>query len=196
MTLDVRPFIATLNRENNPLLNCTPRITVQSVASAEKWTPVLIWQFTASEARSFGVEGQGNCFVVPLDRSGTPMYGRLRLFIATGWEGMRPDETPQPQSFEKQFPEPAGNVSLFGQAKYWIEIDDRTGTPSDRVVGITLANPSDMDPNAHHCTLVVFQIQRQDEQRPDGGTVSVSLAELRRLQKQVQDVADALNKLG
>lgn len=194
MALDIRPFLVGLNKENNALVNHTPRISVQSVADKRRWTPVYIKQFTAAEAKQLGIEGQGNCFVVLLDRIGNPTYGSLNLYIDHGWKDMRPDEKPQTKPLDKSFPEPTGNISLFGAAKYWIEIADITNVPSDRVLGITLANPDDSDPNAHHSTLVIWQLQEVGQvTQPGMVQVPVSLIlDIRERHKQLGVLLDGL----
>ena len=49
-------------------------------------------------------------------------------------------------------------------------------------------------PTGHKSVYLAFQLG--SEQRPDGGAVTVSLAKLRELQKQMQEIADALAALG
>ena len=76
------------------------------------------------------------------------------------------------------------------------------GTPSDRVVGITLANEADVDAFAHHACLVVFQFQEQQQTiiapalRPDGGYATVPVAKLRDAQVKAKAFYDSLMALG
>ena len=46
-----------------------------------------------------------------------------------GWEGMRPDERPQPALLDKPIGEPAGNIAVFPPQKVavWIKGLDREG---------------------------------------------------------------------
>lgn len=180
MTLNIQPIISKLNRPNNALENRSSRIEVQSVAGNLKWTPVFIWHMTSDEMRAQGVGGQGAIFVALLTATGAPVWNssivnNLGLSIRHGWNNMQAHEQPENKPFEKVFPEPPGNVAMFSDAEYWVEVAD-PASPSDRVTGITLSNPDDMaEPFAHHSCLVVFQQFAAQVQPPipSGRTVAV-----------------------
>lgn len=209
MSMNVAPIVANFERENNTLLNRSHAIQVESVGDEmhQKWTPVFIWQMSLQEMEKAGVQGQQVCFVVLLSKSGTPIWdGRIEdeygLNFRIGWEGMRAEETPGLMRFEKAFPEPAGNFAMYPGAKYWVEVVDKDGTPSDRVVGIKLANEADVDPFAHHACLVVFQLQELRQTiiapslRTDGGYATVPLVKLRAAQAAARQAYEALMALG
>lgn len=209
MSMNVAPIIKNFEREKNPLLNRSHAIKVESVGDGveQKWTPVFVWSMSLQEMEKAGVQGQQVCFVVLLSKAGTPIWdGRIEddygLKMRIGWEGMRAEETPGLIRFEKPFPEPAGNFAMYPGAKYWVEVVDDDGTPSDRVVGITLANEADVDAFAHHACLVVFQLQEQQQTiiapalRPDGGYATVPIAKLRDAQVKAKAFYEALMALG
>lgn len=209
MSMNVAPIVANFERENNALLNRSYAIKVASVGDGmhQKWTPVFIWSMSLQEMEKAGVQGQQVCFVMLLSKIGTPIWsGRVDddcgLKLRIGWEGMRAEETPGLVRFEKPFPEPPANFAMYPGAKYWVEVVDEDGTPSDRVVGITLANEADVDPFAHHACLVVFQLQEQKQTiiappvRPDGGYATVPLVKLRAAQAAARQAYEALMALG
>lgn len=209
MSMNVAPIVANFERENNTLLNRSYAIKVQSAGDEmhQKWTPIFIWPLSLQEMEKAGVQGQQVCFVVLLSKAGTPIWdGRIEddygLKMRIGWEGMQAEETPGLIRFEKAFPEPAGNFAMYPGAKYWVEVVDDDGTPSDRVMGITLANEADVDPFAHHACLVVFQLQEQKQTivapqvRPDGGYATVPLVKLRAAQAAAYEAYKALMALG
>lgn len=209
MGMNVAPIIQSFEREKNTLLNRSHAIKVESVGDEldQKWTPVFIWSMSLQEMEKAGVQGQQVCFVVLLSKIGTPIWsGRVDddcgLKLRMGWEGMRAEETPPLVRFEKTFPEPPANFAMYPGAKYWVEVVDDDGTPSDRVTGITLANEADVDAFAHHACLVVFQLQEfkqvivAPQIRPDGGYATVPLEKIRAAQRAAKALQDALMGLG
>lgn len=183
MTLNIQPLISGLNHPNNVLENRSSRIEVEPVAGDLKWTPVFIWHMTVAEMRAQDVDGQATIFVALLTATGAPLWNSpitndLGLSIRHGWNEMQASEQPENKPFEKPFPEPPGNVAMFSNAEYWVEVAD-PALPSDRVTGITLSNPDDgVEPFAHHSCLVVFQRQAERVQPPPpqtGRTVTVSV---------------------
>lgn len=209
MSMNVAPIVANFDQANNRLLNRSHAIQVESVGDemAQKWTPVFIWSMSLQEMEKAGVQGQQVCFVMLLSKIGTPIWsGRVDddcgLKLRIGWEGMRAEETPGLIRFEKAFPEPPANFAMYAGAKYWVEVVDEDGTPSDRVVGIRLANEADVDPFAHHACLVVFQLQDLahsivvPQVRPDGGYATVPLVKLRAAQTAARQAYEALMALG
>lgn len=201
MTMNVAPIVANFNRPNNPLLNRSHRIQVQSVAVAKRWTPVFIWQMNKQEMEREGVQGQTACFNALLSTQGPPVWeGKIDddsgLSLRYGWG----NET-FTSRFEKSWPEPPGNFVMGAGASYWVEIADDEGIPSDRVTGVTLANPDDTDPFAHHTALIVWQLQDDDvpmvvDPRPDGGCATISIMKLRAAQQAAKALYDALMAMG
>lgn len=202
MSMNVSQIVANFKRENNTLLNRSHRVQVQRVAAKRKWTPIFIWAMTKWEMEQEGVAGQTACFHVLLSTIGEPVWvGKIEddmgLSLRYGW-GDGDFRAP----FEKTFPEPHGNFVMGAGAEYWAKIDDIDGTPSDTVTGITLTNREDeADPFAHHTTLVIWQLQDEEDvpvvvERPEGGYATISLAKLREAQRAAKELYEALLGLG
>ena len=151
------------------------------------WRAVKIWTMTAEEMRRFGVEGQTACFVVLLSLDGQIFRGVSHTtVIRYGIEG----QPGQVSLFEKQYPEPLGNFVMGAGGRFWIEIEDDLYS-SDTVTGITLQNPDDTDPLAHHTTVVAFQACRaEDEAEPLPEQSKLDLA--RSLAKQLLEVLESV----
>ena len=106
--------------------------------------------------------------------------------IRYGIEG-QPGQT---LAFEKQYPEPLGNFVMGAGGRFWVEIEDDMYS-SDTVTGITLQNPDDTDPLAHHTTVIGFQVCRaEDEAEPSPEQSKLDLA--RSLAKQLLDVLESV----
>ncbi len=179
MNLDTDKYLSALRQTNNPRV--TPS-TATVTPCNRGWKLVLFHELTPEEN-----EGGHNVYIDCLDAFGRrflPTANRVRF----GWENMQPGELPPPSPFEKAAPEPGANIPVFPGQNLWVEILDITGSQSDRVSGINTA------PTGHKSVYLAFQLG--SEQRPDGGTVTVSLAKLRELQKRAQEIADALAALG
>ena len=151
------------------------------------WRAVKVWTMTAEEMRRFWVEGQTACFVVLLDQEGQVIRGvGNTTAIRYGIEGQFTRMSP----FEKQYPEPLGNFVMGAGGRFWVEIEDDLYS-SDTVTGITLQNPDDTDPLAHHTTVVAFQACRaEDEAEPSPEQSKLDLA--RSLAKQLLDVLESV----
>lgn len=179
---DISSWVTAFHQAHNQYSNQSASMTVFPTQALPAWQCVCTWQMTISEMKARGVEGQSNCYVIALDEQGEPLRASdLALYyIRHGWEGMRPDEVTDPAPFEKQWPEPPGNIPLFHGATYWLEIGAKNNdVMSDRVYGITATNPSDSDPNGHHVSVVVFQRRGLAETEPqDSGDVVVKRADL------------------
>jgi len=151
------------------------------------WRAVKVWTMTAEEMRRFWVEGQTACFVVLLDQEGRVIRGvGNTTVIRYGIEG----QPGQISLFEKQYPEPLGNFVMGAGGEFSVEIEDDVYS-SDTVTGITLQNPDDTDPLAHHTTVIVFQVCRaEDEAEPSPEQSKLDLA--RSLAKQLLDVLESV----
>ncbi len=162
--------------------------TPSSMASWH-WRAVKIWTMTTEEMRRFGVEGQTACFVVLLDQEGQVIRNASSSHVTAiryGIEGQFARMSP----FEKQYPEPLGNFVMGAGGRFWVEIEDDMYS-SDMVTGITLQNPDDTDPLAHHTTVIVFQVCRaEDEAEPSPEQSKLDLA--RSLAKQLLDVLESV----
>ena len=169
-------------RATHPRLQITP-----SPLASWHWRAVKVWTMTAEEMRRFGVEGQTACFVVLLSLDGQILRGVSNTTaIRYGVEGQPGHMSP----FEKKYPEPLGNFVMGAGGRFWAEIEDDMYS-SDTVTGITLQNPDDTDPLAHHTTVVVFQsCPAEDEAEPSPEQSKLDLA--RSLAKQLLDVLESV----
>ena len=190
MALDSRTVIDRfhLTVPNLRLQNLdAPRINVETVQSVAKWTPVLIWQLTVAEMVMMGVAGQTACFNIVLDENGLPAnVVELRaagLSVRYGYDTFT--ETAQ---FEKVWPEPQTNFAMGMGGRYWCQIDGLGGN-TDRVYGVTLRNPADVDdPNGHHATVIVWQFQKAigvPITEPDKPASGYTLVKLQKINEQL-----------
>lgn len=188
MSMDVsialKGIIGKVNqkRATHPRLQITP-----SPLASWHWRAVKIWTMTTEEMRRFGVEGQTACFVVLLGLDGQIFRGVSHTTaIRYGIEG----QPGQVSLFEKQYPEPLGNFVMGAGGSFWVEIEDDMFS-SDTVTGITLQNPDDTDPLAHHTTVIAFQLcPTEDESEPSPEQSKLDLA--RSLAKQLLEVLESV----
>ena len=188
MSIDVSVALKDIIGKTNQQRATHHRLqAIPSSIASWHWRAVEIWTMTAEEMRRFGVEGQTACFVVLLDNEGRVIRGvGNTTVIRYGIEG-QPGQT---LVFEKQYPEPLGNFVMGAGGRFWVEIEDDMYS-SDTVTGITLQNPDDTDPLAHHTTVIVFQVCRtEDEAEPSPEQSKLDLA--RSLAKQLLDVLESV----
>jgi hypothetical protein len=186
---DISSICDGFNRRNNPLLNRSYSIKVESVNASVKWTPVFIWAMTKREMVDAGIEGQTACFNHCISTNGEPLWGTVassigRLSLDYGY-----DSNTFNVKFEKQKPEPGTNFVMGGGGSFWCKVNDPT-LPSDTVTGIQLHNREDPDDAfAHHATLIIWQLQ-QKESGPvvdiESGYVTVSRSKLIEMKKMIE----------
>lgn len=100
------------------------------------------------EARHLtGAENHGGHYVYVdvCDAAGNDLRG-TGVHALFGWEGMNEEEKPNPVALDKPTGEPAGNFVLYPGMKAWVEVQG-LGLPSERVVGLHTAYPSDGEGN-------------------------------------------------
>lgn len=184
MSIDVSVALKDIIGKVNQKRATHPRLQIiPSPLASWHWRTVKVWTMTTEEMRRFGVEGQTACFVVLLSLDGQILRGVSHTTaIRYGVEGQFMRMSP----FEKQYPEPLGNFVMGAGGEFSVEIEDDMYS-SDTVTGITLQNPDDTDPLAHHTTVIVFQLcPTEDEAEPLPEQSKLDLA--RSLAKQLLEV--------
>jgi hypothetical protein len=115
-----------------------------------KWRVIGVHHLTPEEN-----QGKHNLFIDVLNKDGQRVYGSQ---VSWDWEGMRPEETPQPLVIDKPENEIADIAMGRGQ-KISIWLPD-----SDEVINLHTGHADELGPNGevwnswgHHSFIVVFQ---------------------------------------
>lgn len=165
MNLDTAKYLEPLRRIDNPRVQSSQ---VAPFSGGLGWRCVLLRELTPQENDSNAAgEGGGHAVYVDCIDFAGKRYLPAANKIRYGWEGMTVAEMPPLSPFEKDAPEPGGNVPIFMGQNLWVEIWDVAGHASDRVGGLSSA------PTGHKSFYVVFQ-QVDEDSHQNGRTVEVS----------------------
>lgn len=135
--------------------NDVPFAEVKSAGDGEAWKCVLLHRLYPEENAS-----NHNIYIDLIDEFGVyySADSAAGIHFQYSWEGMQENEKPPLGKFEKQQPEPLGNVPMYKGQRMSVMVYDGSAL-SDVVSGLHTNLPSDGDGNSpgHHSYWIVFQ---------------------------------------
>lgn len=174
---DTRRVLDQLKQPNNPVANWD----ITKAKSLSKWRCVYVERIPDDQ-------NEGNhCVYVDLISGDGLRINNDPFPVAFGWSGNNETHFVK---LEKPAFEPAANFVLSAGMNAWCSVwtTDNSSDIVNRLYG----------EHGHTSYYVVFQYQNADSQpqpRPDGGSVTVNLADLRKWQKMARELSAGLEAL-